>query len=330
MPRMFGRTDGKLKYGTRYLYMDKKTPYWRQSFHDIDDPDGALGRTLEPLYEAMDMITTFYMMYNDAYPNGTVSWKAAHSKGVLAFSDRLGFWLIHSVPKFPPPTTFDYPNTGKVFGQTLLCITFNLNTLKEIGEQLYYNSPGVYAAQVPLSIAQRFPVLVKVLVGEGPKTAPFVRLAKIRSAGGEVFHHFAKSKKWGKELYSDLVAPSLKIPLLVETWQRGTSTNLPSNCTEPYYVENVKHIRPSKNFSFPALDDHSKWAVADQARPFVCIGDINRQKGQINRGGGTVCFNSRRVWEVYRNSILDFEECPLYDFFSNSEQRRWSQRIRFP
>uniref|UniRef100_A0A5S6QIM0 Deoxyribonuclease II n=2 Tax=Trichuris muris TaxID=70415 RepID=A0A5S6QIM0_TRIMR len=322
LPRVLGHYDSFLKYGSRYLYMDKTEPSWRPSVHKIDDPDGALARTFQPLYDAMRETTTFYMMYSDAYPNGTVNWNAAHSKGVVAFGDRLGFWLIHSVPKFPSPNAFTYPNTGKVYGQTLLCITFKLNSLSEIGEQLYYNSPGIYAAQLPLSLAQRFPVLAKVLAGEGPQTKPFVRLSTIRSAGGQMFQHFAKNKKWRKELYSDFVAQTLKTPLLVETWHRGSSTNLPSNCTEPYYVENVKHIRLSSNISFPALDDHSKWAVADDASTsfFTCIGDINRQKGQIYRGGGTICFDAKQVWETYHQSVVDLEECPLFYVFSNSNK----------
>lgn len=37
------------------------------------------------------------------------------------------------------------------------------------------------------------------------------------------------------DLYSELVAPDLKVPLFAETW-RHTASNLPSNCSMEYWV----------------------------------------------------------------------------------------------
>ena len=53
--------------------------------------------------------------------------------------------------------------------------------------------------------------------------------------GGQEFTHFAKGRYWGKELYADLVAPSLKSDLATETWQNGAFDNVvPTFCPPDY------------------------------------------------------------------------------------------------
>lgn len=46
-----------------------------------------------------------------------------------------GFWVIHSVPLFPPVPEhgYGYPATGEFFGQTAICITFKYDQFAEIG-----------------------------------------------------------------------------------------------------------------------------------------------------------------------------------------------------
>lgn len=82
------------------------------------------------------------LMYNDELPNGTTSGEIhAHAKGVVSFvggGAQAGFWLIHSVPKFPPspadPAGYSFPNTGTVYGQTFICVTLPLAQADLIGE----------------------------------------------------------------------------------------------------------------------------------------------------------------------------------------------------
>lgn len=56
--------------------------------------------------------------------------------GVLLFDHSQGFWLSHTVPHFPsfPERGYVYPSSGKVNGQTALCITHNYDQLLLIGE----------------------------------------------------------------------------------------------------------------------------------------------------------------------------------------------------
>lgn len=56
--------------------------------------------------------------------------------GVLLFDRSQGFWLSHSVPHFPsfPERGYLYPSSGKVNGQTALCVTYRYEQFPRIGE----------------------------------------------------------------------------------------------------------------------------------------------------------------------------------------------------
>lgn len=56
--------------------------------------------------------------------------------GVLLFDRSQGFWLSHSIPHFPsfPERGYVYPSSGKVNGQTALCVTHNYDQLLLVGE----------------------------------------------------------------------------------------------------------------------------------------------------------------------------------------------------
>jgi len=75
-------------------------------------------------------------------------------------------------------------------------------------------------------------------------------------------------------------------------------------------VYNIKEISlENVNATFSSLEDHSKWAVDGQSN-WICVGDINREEHQKQRGGGTVCHMSPTVAHIYKASIQDFEPCP--------------------
>jgi len=58
--------------------------------------------------------------------------------GDVCFDKTSGFWLVHSVPHFPPPPSFgySYPESGTIFGQTFLCVTYQYSELNDIGTTL--------------------------------------------------------------------------------------------------------------------------------------------------------------------------------------------------
>lgn len=94
-------------------------------------------------------------MYNDEPPEDNVDMVKGHTKGVMASDDTSGFWLVHSVPHFPPDLSkgaYDYPKTGHTYGQSFLCITMDVAELNKAAEQLLYNEPHIYSSQAPTAL----------------------------------------------------------------------------------------------------------------------------------------------------------------------------------
>ena len=87
--------------------------------------------------------------------------------GTLFFDKTSGIWLVHSVPKFPPPDGYAYPTSGHDYGQTMLCMTFKYSELNKIGTQLYFNRPNIYSSFLPTDMASANPDLAKVYISIG-------------------------------------------------------------------------------------------------------------------------------------------------------------------
>ena len=76
-------------------------------------------------------------MYNDENPDGSTSMAHGHTKGVVVMSEHGGFWLIHSVPMYPPPTkdgAYSYPESGHTYGQSMLCISLSPSQADNVGK----------------------------------------------------------------------------------------------------------------------------------------------------------------------------------------------------
>ncbi|XP_046399199.1 deoxyribonuclease-2-alpha [Ischnura elegans] len=348
LPRQKESDNEREREGLAYMYITSRTldtEGWRMSSLSIGDEDSIPGRTLAPVVHSENMAQDLlWLLYNDQPPNsskgGVVNvtssleqggdpptpdtTKYGHTKGAVLTDGETGFWLVHSVPHFLDVTSpkdregdadgprYSYPATGEHFGQSFLCITLEKDALEEVGRQLTYNEPMVYAFSVPDSLSREFPELSSAARENRVTSSPWFRQAEITSVGGRKFLSFAKAGSFGKELYGDWVATALRANLLVESWRNGRG-KLDSLCNRPHWVENVASIGLGST-TFKTTQDHSKWAVADEEEgdgAWTCVGDINRMESQEERGGGTVCTEDALLWKAYRNSIKEVEACPI-------------------
>uniref|UniRef100_A0A0R3RHM8 Deoxyribonuclease II n=1 Tax=Elaeophora elaphi TaxID=1147741 RepID=A0A0R3RHM8_9BILA len=312
-----------VRNGYAFLYMDANHQQWSFSAFGINNSKQAIGYTLQQYYVVASNPEVFSIMYNDEFPypnNDTISGSSGHTKGVVVFGKSNGFWLIHSIPKFPRNDTYEYPVTGRHYGQMGLCISMPYSELHKIAIQLYYNHLFIYSQKLPAQMAVDIPILAKVILNEYQRVAPYVSLVLLNSSAGNEFFHFAKTGAFnkGRNLYFDLVAPTLKSSLKTETWQHETSKNknLKSWCRKysSYKVLDVKKVALPFNITFSNALDHSKFAVATldankALLPWICIGDINRQERQLFRAGGTMCFMNSKVHSIYNAMVSDYWPC---------------------
>ena len=232
---------------------------------------------------------------------------AGHTKGVLHVSKHGGFWLVHSTPQWPLKSTvkqFYFPDTETIYGQTFLCITLSMSDISAVATQLLYNQPNVYYSSLSDADTKAHPKLRDVLDRKWVKGPASNAVSIARK-----FTSFAKNRKWGRDLYADLVAPSLKTDLLVESWLRGQAIGKLCRPKHRYQVTDVTELATKFGTEWTETQDHAKWAIALDGSHRVCVGDINRMRSQRKRGGGTVCFKSAALAKRLFNTVTKREEC---------------------
>ena len=163
----------------------------------------------------------------------------------------------HSFPKYPDRIASGYqgvPSGEQIYAQSVLCVSTDTAGLGVIGAQLQLNHPDVYDSATPAGTPQS---LADAAAGKYDSAGTALG-KKLTAVDGTVFTSFSKTGAWGKALYGDLVAPSLKAPLLAETWIRGDK--IPSTCGT-YGVKNVKTLTFPPHVQFDETADHSKVRV---------------------------------------------------------------------
>ncbi|TEA31075.1 hypothetical protein DBR06_SOUSAS14010016 [Sousa chinensis] len=304
--------------GLRYKYLDEDSGGWRDGAGLISSSTGAVGRSLLPLYRNTTSQLAF-LLYNDQPPRSSGSQDSSsrgHTKvsgsGVLLLDQEGGFWLIHSVPNFPPPASsaaYSWPPSARNYGQTLICVSFPLTQFLDISRQLTYTYPLVYDHRLEGDFAQKFPHLEEVVKGHHVRQGPWNSSVTLTSNKGHVFQSFAKFGNFGDDLYSGWLVEALGSDLQVQFWQRSSGI-LPSNCS------GVQHVLDVTQTAFPGLagpafnatEDHSKWCVAPE-RPWACVGDMNRNKREEHRGGGTLCAQLPALWKAFQPLVKAWEPC---------------------
>jgi hypothetical protein len=97
--------------------------------------------------------------------------------------------------------------------------------------------------------ASIYPQMAAFLSGTRRTATAATNVATLTTRGGVNVTHFAKNPKWARDLYGDLVAPTLNASLWVETWMRPFEPSLyPPNVTKE--VINVKQLNDAARYAF--------------------------------------------------------------------------------
>jgi len=267
------------------------TKYYPSS---VDSSPSPLHTTISSIYTSSKIS---YILYNDHPPEESEQGHRAHSKGVLAFDDHHGFWIIHSIPRFPNKDIILYDYT---FGQSALCISFNIEDLDSIIRFQMVNRPYVYEYNIDNT---HNPLIFSWIIEE-QYSHDTTHIEKMKQ-----FMLFSKSKHWKRDLFEDLIAPYYESDMNVLSWQNGATKNVMPSFCKPEYSYNILNIEQLCLTScWSHTHEHSKWAITD-SMPVVCIGDINRQYSQEHRGGGIVCIRHTKWWKFFKKSIEAVSEC---------------------
>ncbi|XP_074524724.1 deoxyribonuclease-2-beta [Halichoeres trimaculatus] len=304
---------GEVGTGVDYMYLDSSVGSWQMSKFMVNTSQGALVSTLNQLYKGKtyESNSSVYALYNDAPPDMAYMHGYGHTKGALLFDHTQGFWLMHSIPHFPsfPEKGYAYPSSGKVYGQTALCVTYEYEQLLYIAQQLAYIYPRFYNCSVPAAFVSDLLQLEQLCEGTKPPVFSDKRVQHLSSIQGEKFVSFVKSEHFVDDIYTGWVAQVLHADLLVESWQRS-GHKLPSNCSLPKHTMNIKRIKLPESVRFQSFDDHSKWCVSYAYEDQVtCLGDLNRAEPQMWRGGGLVCTFNPLIYKAFREAVNWYIDC---------------------
>uniref|UniRef100_A0A671QWX2 deoxyribonuclease II n=1 Tax=Sinocyclocheilus anshuiensis TaxID=1608454 RepID=A0A671QWX2_9TELE len=296
--------------GVDYMYLDPSVMDFQMSKHTVNSSKGALGRTLTQLYSRYTSTSLVYMLYDDAPPELKYPSKYGHTKGtLLMFDQSQGFWLTHSVPHFPPfpERNYSFPSTGKYYGQTLHCITYNYTQFPQISWQLAYLNPRMYNCYVPMAFRPDVAVMAQICDGKTPAIINRRSLQKLKSVRGQTFF---KSNSMLNVLprYLHWLGGS-SIGLLVESWLHQAH-RLPSNCSLPRHVMNIDRVCLPGPQMFKSYEDHSKWCVSYAFKDqWTCLGNLNRDSGKAGRGGGLICSQNSVIYKAFRQAMAGYKHC---------------------
>ncbi|KAL3136087.1 deoxyribonuclease II activity protein [Trebouxia sp. C0010 RCD-2024] len=310
----------------------------------------ALAETLQQLYRHNDS-EVGYVMWNDEFPGGEPpEWAGgAHAKGVLGLGTATGFYLLHSVPKFPAAPCMDCPDgigngsyTGialgqQLYGQSFMCASMAPPLLELLAQAIGSSGVWVYDHLMPAALEKQYPqvgALTTSPYGTAslvPGALPVVWGQALVTLGGEQLVAFAKGPTFVfYPLYEQVVEPFFQSGMLWETWQHGPGP-LPQYCPalqlSQVFSFTVATVAVPGGAGWYVNQDHSKWGVTSHRVPTccisekqkehgmllpnaVCFGDLNRQVHQAYRGGGAVCFVANLpLWSAWADLVQSTEKC---------------------
>jgi deoxyribonuclease-2 len=255
-----------------------------------------------------------YITWNDDATNGDYKPKyderVAHSKGVLAFNEKAGFYIIHSLPRFPfhnEKTIMNVlPSNAGFFGQTFFCMTIDYATANNVLDALLNIEPLILLNNI---VSKKPDVVNKInkLINKDYSNRKEFKQITISTVGGQEVELFIKGPT-DTLPWDGLIPGHYRDDFYVETWTKPAL--LPNVCGKVKTLNILDiHIGP---YDFHDVEDHSKWGVGKK-KNIVCYGDLNRTQSQEKRKGSIACFKSAISSKV-REFIHENQECPSKKF----------------
>uniref|UniRef100_A0A8C9ZUZ3 Deoxyribonuclease-2-alpha n=1 Tax=Sander lucioperca TaxID=283035 RepID=A0A8C9ZUZ3_SANLU len=237
--------------------------------------------------------------------------------------DQTGVWLLHSTPKFPFERDQNkknfYPPSGVANAQTFICVTFNYDQFKQIGQHLLNIAAFPFDHHIPPDFHKE---LINVTEKDLNKSRPGEGIQELTSAGRTSFRSIAKKLYKEEErpqqqqgindgdLYLT-IAETYKTDVRVQTWPcQQDKPYCEQNQPQVINIKSVKANLGNGEVKWTAGVDHSKWCVAkDNNNHLICIADVNRALSQYKRPGGGLCFVHQQVSELFKGVIDQTEDC---------------------
>jgi hypothetical protein len=104
-----------------------------------DEPPAADSGNSSSTSDKSSETNTANFGINSADDDQSINSAGGHTKGVISLDARDGFWLVHSVPKFPSlaSSTFTWANASKIYGQSFLCISMTPTEINMASRQVF-------------------------------------------------------------------------------------------------------------------------------------------------------------------------------------------------
>ena len=189
-----------------YYYNDPDSTKLSKSPNTIEeDSSGAIMNTVMQLYG--DLGDSYaYALYNDQTPTGSSSDSRAHSKGLMLFDGEKGFWMVHSVPKWPGAVSQGwYDISSLTYAQSIMCTTFRLDRLEDIAALQMVQWPLIYSSGISSDLMDDHPQFVEWITGSKNKTATNTT-TELVSYNGRHMTHYSTSNYCDCDLWGDVGA----------------------------------------------------------------------------------------------------------------------------
>uniref|UniRef100_A0A5S6QCH2 Deoxyribonuclease II n=1 Tax=Trichuris muris TaxID=70415 RepID=A0A5S6QCH2_TRIMR len=296
-------------------------PGWEANPIDLKTAGGVLDGLFAPFVAAKATYNVLaYSNFPPYYREGSKCGSAL--RGVLGYTDSDGWWLTHTIDKWPDLQAGAIAPPSAGGAGLIVCVTLPFASMPTWATTLDYASPMLYYQQStnPPAATSIANVPALAALTQPPVAAiysPFTRTMMFTPTGNNPAptRLFTKLPRASIEIHSNYMAQILKQNLIV--WSKAPSGEslLRSSCTGAYQVENVKGSSITVNNQvITRQQDTASWAVskAPGAEAVFCVSGSDRTQSSIGLAGGVVCLQQQQVQQLFSAiaTAAGIEACP--------------------